>query len=541
SGEFLAFVDGDDMLPPYALEYLLASLRETGADFATGNVHRFDGDGARQAPTLRRTFRDTVRRTHVTRHEDLLVDRMVINKLWRRSFWDAQGLEFPRGALHDDSLIAVTAHHLADAVDVLEAPVYLWRIHPGEDRSLTRSGPEGSLLEHRVQAVRAVGRFLLDRGMPEQKRLWDRVVLSDDLRLFLQALDEGDDAYRQRFLDLAGAYLRDCDPDIVGGLRAIERLKWHLVERRMLPELLEVLTFERSREMADAGVVRRGVRFYGDYPFLNDPRVGVPDHVYRLDEELQVRQKVDAVSWNGDRLVVEGRAKLRYLPPRKRWQQQLLAWLVSEDTGQRLPLRLSTVDRAGDDDGADWSGYRIVIDPAKLLGKGSSWHVELWIHNRGIFRREELSRPSAAARRLEARRVGEVWVRPEWAKGGRFVLRTGDDAVIVTDMRLADGTLELTCEAPTGLLWGSHLLATRWPGCAPRRYPLTRHPDGTGFTARMPMRDFEAPVPSPGFPAGSPEAAAFGDTTQWSVELVGSDGTRTPLILPEVSRLLRHE
>ncbi|GLZ12235.1 hypothetical protein Acsp04_24700 [Actinomadura sp. NBRC 104425] len=541
-GEFLGFVDGDDMLPPYALEYLLASLTESGSDFAAGNVRRFDADGVRQSPMHRRAFRHTVQRTHVTRHEELLVDRLVTNKLWRRSFWDAQGLEFPEGVLHEDILIAVSAHYLAGAVDVLEGPVYLWRIRPGEDRSITQKRTEGDALEHRVQAVRAVGRFLLDRGLPEQKRRWDRVVLADDLRLFLQVLDEGGDAYRQRFLDLAGAYLRDCDPEIVGGLRAFERLKWHLVERRMLPELLEVLTFEKSREMAEAGVVRRGVRFYGDYPFLNDPRVGVPDHVYRLDEELRVRQKVESVSWNGDRLVIEGRARLRWLPPRKRWQQQLLAWLVSQDTGQRLPLRLTTIDRAGDDDGSDWSGYRITVDPAKVLDKGGSWRVELWMHNRGIFRREELGTPSAAARWLEPHRVGGVWVRPEWVKGGKLVLRTGDDAVIASDMRLADGVLELTCEAPTALLWGSHLLATRWPGCAPRRYPLTRHRDGTGFTARLPMRDFAAPVASPpGFPAGSPEAMAFGDTTQWSVELVGSDGTRTPVILPEVSRLLRHD
>src|SRR5215212_526256 len=38
TGEFLAFVDSDDVLPEYAYQMLVAALDETGSDFATGNV-----------------------------------------------------------------------------------------------------------------------------------------------------------------------------------------------------------------------------------------------------------------------------------------------------------------------------------------------------------------------------------------------------------------------------------------------------------------------------------------------------------------------
>src|SRR5690242_6114774 len=40
TGEFLAFVDSDDVLPPDAYERLVGALDKTGSDFATGNVHR---------------------------------------------------------------------------------------------------------------------------------------------------------------------------------------------------------------------------------------------------------------------------------------------------------------------------------------------------------------------------------------------------------------------------------------------------------------------------------------------------------------------
>ncbi|MFC9969272.1 CDP-glycerol glycerophosphotransferase family protein [Spirillospora sp. NPDC127200] len=539
-GEYLAFVDSDDLLPPYALEYLLTALEESGSDFATGNVHRFDAAGPRQSPMHRRVFTETVLGAHVTRRDGLLADRLVTNKLWRRSFWDEQGFEFPEGVLHEDILIAISAHFLAAAVDVLEAPVYLWRIRPDEDRSITQDRTREGALEHRVQAVRTVARFLADQGLADQKRRWDQAVLSDDLRLFLQVLDEGDDGYRERFLDRANAYLAECDPEVLAGLKVIDRLKWHLVGRRLLPELLETLTFEKSREMSRAGVIRRGVRYYAAYPFFGDAEPGVPDHVYRLGEELEVRQKAETVVWDGDRLVVEGVARLRWLTPRRRWQQQMLAWLVCHETGERVPVRVATSDRAAAGSGHDWSGYRIVVDPRRLAGKGTAWRVELWMLNRGIFRREELRSPSAAARRLEARRVGGVWVRPEWAAGGDLVVRTGDDAVIVTGMEQGGGTLELSCSAPAGLLWGSHLRITRLPGCAPQLHPLTRGPEGEGFTTRLPLADLLPSAPAPVFAEDGPEAAAFGDSTAWRIELVGADGAATPLILPAPARPVRY-
>ncbi|WP_067489246.1 bifunctional glycosyltransferase/CDP-glycerol:glycerophosphate glycerophosphotransferase [Actinomadura hibisca] len=545
-GEYLAFVDSDDLLPPHALEYLLTALEETGSDFAAGNVQRFDAAGVRQSPMHRRAFAETVHATHVTRRDELLVDRLVTNKLWRRSFWDEQGFEFPEGVLHEDILIAISAHFLASAVDVLEAPVYLWRVRPDEDRSITQNRTREGALEHRVQAVRTVARFLSDQGLTDQKRRWDQAVLADDLRLFLQVLDEGDEDYRARFLDQANTYLAECDPETVAGLKVIDRLKWHLVGRRLMPELLETLTFEKSREMARAGVIRRGVRYYAAYPFFGDAQPGVPDHVYRLGEELEVRQKAESVAWDGERLVVEGSARLRWLTPRRRWQQRMMAWLVCRETGERVPVRVATFDRAATPaaasaaSGHDWSGYRIIVDPRRLAGKGTAWRVELWMLNRGIFRRVDLRSPSAAARRLEARQVGGVWVRPEWAAGGDLVVRTGDDAVIVTGMEPTGGTLELSCSAPARLLWGSHLRITRLPGCAPQLHPLTRGPEGAGFTTRLPLAELLPSAPAPVFAEDGPEAAAFGDTTAWRIELVGADGTATPLILPAPALPVRH-
>ena len=60
-GEFLAFLDSDDKLPPCAFSRLLRTLDRTGSDLASGNVHRFDGGGTWPAAFLARAKKKSIR------------------------------------------------------------------------------------------------------------------------------------------------------------------------------------------------------------------------------------------------------------------------------------------------------------------------------------------------------------------------------------------------------------------------------------------------------------------------------------------------
>jgi CDP-glycerol glycerophosphotransferase len=220
------------------------------------------------------------RRTHVTRFRWLLSDRMAQNKLWRRSFWDAHELRFPEGVLYEDTPVVIPAHFLARSVDVVREPVYLWRERDDGTRSITQQRAELRTLRDRFAAVEQASAFLAARS-PKVRSWYDESVVEDDLRYHIDVLDEASDEYRAEFLDRASAFLDRAGPGVEDRLPAIQRLKWHLVRRRLMPELLEVVRFEQ------AGGVRRKVRIggrtYGDYPFLDDPALGIPRRIYRLD------------------------------------------------------------------------------------------------------------------------------------------------------------------------------------------------------------------------------------------------------------------
>jgi glycosyltransferase involved in cell wall biosynthesis len=245
SGEFLAFLDSDDLLPPNAYELLLGALDQTGSDFASGNVQRLTTWGLSQAQFLAEAFEQTRLGTHVTRFPALLRDRTAWNKLWRRSFWDAQGMRFPEGVVHEDIPIVLPAHFKARSVDVIADPVYHYRAREGGERSITQRRLERSVLLDRLAAVEHVSAFLAEHGPAEARRWYHERVLADDLRYHLDVLDRADDDYRALFLDRAGAFLAAAAPGALEALPAPERRKWELVRRREIDELVELLRSQR--------------------------------------------------------------------------------------------------------------------------------------------------------------------------------------------------------------------------------------------------------------------------------------------------------
>ncbi len=162
-------------------------LDATGSDFATGNIHRFNRTHEWPAAFVRKTFWRGRRRTHVTHFRWLLHDRMAQNKLWRRSFWDEHALRFPEGCLHEDIPVVIPAHFMARSVDVVSAPVYLYRERE-DGSSITQHRAALRTLDHRVAACEHVRDYLEHSGPPGARRWYDETLVSDDLRYHLDVL-----------------------------------------------------------------------------------------------------------------------------------------------------------------------------------------------------------------------------------------------------------------------------------------------------------------------------------------------------------------
>jgi CDP-glycerol glycerophosphotransferase len=539
SAEFLAFLDSDDVLPRHTYEVLLGALDETGSDFASGNVRRLTPFGTIPAAFLGRAFERTRLQTHITRFPPLLADRTAWNKLFRKSFWDEHGFRFPEGALFEDTPVMLPAHYLARSVDVVAETVYLWRLREGADLSITQRRTDAKALHDRVAAVDHVSRFLADQGLKVSKALYDRSVVGADLRFFLDVLPSADEDYRRLFLDVVNDFLDRADPWVLEQGPAINRLKWQLVRRRALPELLEALRFEDD-DLVETPPIREGRHWYGDYPYRTDERLRIPRRTYRLDEELALVSRVNDVRWEGDKLRIEGYAYIDMIGAPEPDSQQVE--VVARRTGlgvRRLTLQTEAVHRPDVTRTAaqqlvslDWSGFVATLDAAQLKRRGrwrdGTWELGVVVRAGGTVRRGWWFYPAPLhpLPLAELSADERTYVRAGTGPGDQLIVQVRRHRPLVRSHVVEAGVLQL--EGDVGSVIGKHpvLHVSRSGGTASLRYPV--HVDRSGdrptFLARVPLEELVRVVES--------EAEQHADYAAWELYLA-AEGRLTRLTLDE--------
>lgn len=536
-GEFLTFVDSDDVVPHDAYERMLTALDASGSDFATGNVLRLGPGGAlTQAPMFRQSMATERSGTRLTRDWVLLGDRIACNKVFRKSFWDRHSFAFPSGVLYEDIAVVLPAYFLAGGVDVLSEPVYHWRTRDG---SITakRAVPKG--IRDRVTAVSSVAGFLNRQARTDPEsgidwadalRRYHQHVLSGDLWLFIEALPDGDADFHAAFLDHANTFAATVHRRVFDALPLHLRVKWHLIRERRMPELLALLAHEK----ADPGAfgVRGLRRSRAEYPVLTG---GLPRAVATLKpKELPVTSHLTEAVWRDGRLHLKGYAYVRNVPADARRKSVKAAWLR---TGKRrvLPLRTRTVRMPAatyeSKQGLhiyDWAGFETVVDPRRLVtGTGANsprtvWKLEMGVFGAGRLRRAPLRLTgSAAAPAVPAVHYVDDTTRvvPTLC-GNKLELRVEPVRALLTGHSAVDGAVRIEgllhpAGGSTGGSAGSPpgaLAVQNWYTKDVHEVPL-RLVDGT-FTADVPLTVF-----------GDPTARRRA-TVPWGVHLVRADGGR---------------
>ncbi|MEV4252572.1 bifunctional glycosyltransferase family 2 protein/CDP-glycerol:glycerophosphate glycerophosphotransferase [Spirillospora sp. NPDC049652] len=538
TGEYLAFVDSDDVVARYAYELMTQSLDRTGSDLACGNVRRFNGARTWQCWAHREPCERSVERTHVSRQHNLMQDRMVWNKVFRRSFWDRHELSFP-GILYEDSPVMVAAHVLATSVDVFSQPVYYWRERQG---SITKRKAELSNLEDRMTSVRMVHEFL-DGHDPRLKVAYDRYALDVDLGVLTENLVLATDDERERIVDLGVGCLNDAAPGARALLPMRKRLRLHLLERRMVPELLEVLRFEKNGDR-HAETVRRGRfrhRWYLRYPYFGDEARGIPDDVYDITADLRLWAYVDDVRWQEDgRLRIDGHAHFARIAAASPRDLRMRVWLQERGGRRRIDLRAERVVRpdvtalSGQSAVSyDHSGFTVLVDPDELkVGRwrGRNWDLHVAVDAQGMRGERRVGPPRLPrAGWAPARTVAEhVKVQP-CADPEGFLLQVKRERALVLAHRAVDGaagrggTLRLEGWTSADLGTAPVVQVQRQYGQGLVEKPVrdVRPADGgVRFTAELPLDEL---LSDPSAEDRVARATRISDGVSWEFRLCGAE------------------
>jgi len=514
TGEYLAFAEAGDVLPAEAYQLLVGSLAQTGSRFAGGDVRVRRESGTVPSPLHRDAFRMSRRRTHIRRFPPLWNDRYVTNKVFRRSFWTEYALAFLESGRYEDLAVAIEAHFLADAVDLVGRAV----VH----RRDPVSAPPATDLQEITEgfaAVESVATRLAGHWQAKDRRRYSETVLDRELRAFLDALPDAADEVRAHVIALAAAYAGRVEPRVFRRVPALTRLKWHLVRRERTTELVKVVRFERGK--TTAGIVRKGLHRYVVYPYWKDKKLAIPPAVYRAGDEVSLRGRLHEVAWNDGKLRITGEAYINSVSMRRRWTS---AKAIALRAGRRTLVVHARQRTAGDGTSGAWTWFSATIDPKRLRRRrrwtDETWKVRAAVFNTGVFRHGALRGGAGSGAHPPYRYVADNVRIVPLVEDGVFKIKVERVRAKVTGLAWTGDELEVSGVVSDGTPTGLRLAL----GEDAKTVPVAEVAGG----------EFRATVPLSLLGRDDANPAAIDDTRTWTVSVsVQGRGPAIRLVMGE--------
>jgi len=388
TGDYLAFVDSDDLLPKDAYDTMVSTLAESGSDFVVGSVQQLEAGELVEPAFIRRGVER--RRIGITASDEPWILRNVFawNKVFRRSFYDRAAIRFPEGVRYEDQPAILQAYLTCDRFDIIRRPVYIWRVR-GDGSSITQRRADLADLEDRLTTKRLTTDVVRTYGDATVLDFWGRLALVGDLPVYFDQIPAADETYWQRLVAGLRELLEDFPPIETSMLRLPQRLVGWLVLEDRRADAERVLAWLDAHPGPLSLQVKGNRAVPTELPFVSDATATLPEGLRGLGEhELDFDARLVSAGWEGTTLVVTGWALIRGAPTSGA-ETAIRAWLrataqddepglgadVTRFTATAATSWIARGDQVYDDSGfvarfdlSDWAALRRGQRPELILG-----------------------------------------------------------------------------------------------------------------------------------------------------------------------------
>ncbi|KNX37760.1 glycosyltransferase family 2 protein [Luteipulveratus halotolerans] len=453
TGDYITFIDSDDLVTRHGFRRMVNSLEESGSSFVGGNARRFNNSsGVKPSWAHLHAFARSMRATHVFENPVLARDRMVWNKVYRRSFWDEFGYEFPP-IRYEDYPVTLKAHMEAVTVDIISDPVYYWRERESGD-SITQQVYRYDNLLDRVTSASMVIDLVADAPAAVRQRTHIMLAESDYIAI-VQAFAEVPDDQVDQILELGHNLVGRMGVEAINKRTRYDQLQYHALMARDVELLRELAVFRRDgglRGGARAVPTPRTLGRY-EYRYPGHGRSYLPRDLFLAPaKEMSLRTAVSDVRWDHDDLLVRGVAEIRHIPTTE--QSTLKVWAVTKTRRHLLSTRrFDDVDSHGD---LRPVGFEVRLDAdllAKLAADDQTVSLDVQLGNHKKNRRGLLRgmRPGSATWPQGGWVEDQVWLQPGPSRGGELKLRWVREPWQIVDASVEGTQMRLVCDIPRPL------------------------------------------------------------------------------------------
>lgn len=236
-GAYIAFADGDDLVPRRSYSTMLAAAREGDADMVVAGFLKFYTTRTWHPTASWPAWSERRRATTLAEQPSLIRNRACWNRLYRKDFWTGEGISFPTVPRSNDVVPMTRALVAARRIAVVPDTVYLYRNRPGGTSMSARAAGAVGFASYLTQELES-GRLIAGVGDEGLDREYERLVLLRDgwvhLENFLKGLSQDDVAADDlagplaELSELIGRLLRRFPDEAVAALEPLTRWTWSL-------------------------------------------------------------------------------------------------------------------------------------------------------------------------------------------------------------------------------------------------------------------------------------------------------------------------
>ncbi|GHD99703.1 glycosyltransferase family A protein [Streptomyces alanosinicus] len=298
---YVMFLDSDDVLPPGAVDALLAAATGAHAEVASGLCVRRELPSGREQPWQAPLYTAHTVLARPAQRPRLVHDTLCVNKLYRTDFLREHGIRFPEGRfLYEDIVFTARVMAAGPRFTLVPDRVYVWHVRrSAEQLSLSLDRERIDNWKARVEACTLAYDILLGAGQKELARAVRAKFLDHEVRMYTRELGLRDEQYRRAWwthtrehlahYDAADWELNPCAPG-----RVIARVVLESPEPRDLPRMRE-LAARPARLLPPYARTPDGVPVWSEdlpqvtlAPLMTRPVSALP---LAVDAELQPRAR----------------------------------------------------------------------------------------------------------------------------------------------------------------------------------------------------------------------------------------------------------
>lgn len=311
-GQYIWFIDSDDVISERAVELMINSLQSNGADFVVGCYRRLNAIGPKKAGYwINNAHSKSQYNLNIKDFPNILVNATAWSKVVNYQFLLKNNLYFPVGVLYEDQLWSTKLYSSAHSFNIVKDVIYDWRIRDDQS-SITQQAKSSSNIEAVFKAfISAIDEYK-SRGLEDIAHARTVQILSFSMKGYMSNILHTDSEYAQILANGLKELCKDLPLSKWAEVPAqFSALEWLLIHHEF--ERAHHYLKEDAINLNKLAATFKNGKLLLKVPYWNDLEVDFPEEILEVPpQHYQPNLHLTQAKWeNLDTLTLEGWA---YLP-----------------------------------------------------------------------------------------------------------------------------------------------------------------------------------------------------------------------------------